>query len=77
MTSGIYPRSDFHDDSLRDADGPSIIFGPPRAANKQDILAALPVKHIADRMITNFFAHMEYGPGEYRQQQYAEYQKRF
>lgn len=65
MSSRLYPPSDFHDDSIRDADGPSVIFGSHKIATKQEILAALPVKSVADRMVANFFANLEYGPGKH------------
>lgn len=65
IASSLYPPSDFYDDSIRVADGPSVIFGSHKLATKQDILAALPVKSTADRLVANFFANLEYGPGEH------------
>lgn len=51
-----------------DLSGPQLLYGNPQYATKEEILASVPVRPVADRLLSSFFNLFEMSPGEFSAQ---------
>lgn len=52
-----------HNPLFNDATGPQLLCGSPQYASKEEILAAVPERSVADRLLSSFFNTFEMHSG--------------
>ena len=48
---------------MPDFDGPELLFGRSKYANKEEILTAIPARSIVDRRLAEYFGALDTAPG--------------
>jgi hypothetical protein len=45
-------------------DGPDVLFGSYQTATKEDLIACIPLRHVADRLVAEYFRNKAIAPSK-------------